>query len=238
MVADFFVSVITSAAVTAALVWLVKSWISERLKNAIKSEYDQKLETHKAQLKAQSDVEIERLRSQLNITGLEHGVRFSKLHEKRAEVIAETYALLKVVSFRLGDFVKIFESAGDSSREERRNAAAKAHEEFRSYYTAKLIFFPSATASKLEEINVQLVKIFNEFVFTVERSKGADKTANWIELFNRVNDEMPAALKELESEFRKLLGDESECSGWDGHAYKMDFGPFFVNTGTYKKLPF
>ena len=213
MVADFVVPVITSAGVSAALVWLAKSWISEQLKNAIKSEYDQKLETHKAQLKAQSDVEIERLRSQLNITGLEHGVRFSKLHEKRAEVIAETYALLKELSFRVSDFVKIFEPAGDSSRDERRDAAAKSHKEFHSYYTARLIFFPSATASKLEEINIQLVKIFNEFVFTVERSKGTDTTSNWIEVFNRVNDEIPIALKELESEFRKLLGDESESSG-------------------------
>lgn len=215
--ADFVLPVIASAGVSAvvsaALVWLAKSWISERLKNAIKSEYDQKLETHKAQLKAQSDVEIERLRSQLNITGLEHGVRFSKLHEKRAEVIAETYALLKELSFRVGDLVKIFELAGDSSRDERRNAAAKAHENFHSYYTAKLIFFPRATASKLEEINIQFVKNFNEFVFTVERSKGIDTTRNWIEIFNRVNDEIPVALKELESEFRKLLGDESEHSG-------------------------
>lgn len=217
IVADFILSLIASAGVSAgvsaALVWLAKSWISEKLKNAIKSEYDQKLETHKAQLKAQSDVEIERLRSQLNITGLEHSVRFSKLHEKRAEIIAETYALLKELSFRVSDLVKIFEPAGDSSRDERRDAAAKAHEKFRSYYSASLIFFPRATASKLEEINIQFVSNFNKFVLTVEGSKGTDTTDKWIEIFNRVNDEIPVALKELESEFRKLLGDESEHSG-------------------------
>ena len=208
--ADFVVPVITSSGVSAALVWLAKSWISEQLKNAIKSEYYQKLETHKAQLKAQSDVEIERLRSQLNITGLEHGVRFAKLHEKRAEVIAETYAFLKELSIRLSDYVKMFEPAGDLPRDERRDAAFKAHEIFHSYYTTRLIFFPRETASKLEEINLQLVKIFNEFVYTVDHSNGVGSTDNWIKLFNRVNDEIPIALKELESEFRKLLGDENE----------------------------
>ena len=57
---EFLLSVITSAGVGAAIgamaLWLGKSWISERLKQAIKSEYDEKIETHKSQLKAQSDV--------------------------------------------------------------------------------------------------------------------------------------------------------------------------------------
>ena len=75
MITDFAIQVITSASVSTALaallLWLTKSWISERLKNAIKNEYDQKLESHKAQLKAQSDVEIEKLRSQLSISATE-----------------------------------------------------------------------------------------------------------------------------------------------------------------------
>lgn len=37
-----------------------ESMDSERIKNAIKCEYDQKLETHKAHLKARSEVEIEK----------------------------------------------------------------------------------------------------------------------------------------------------------------------------------
>jgi hypothetical protein len=59
---DFLVQLLASATVSsalaAALVWLSRLWISERLKAAIKNEYDQYLETHKAQLNAQSDIEI------------------------------------------------------------------------------------------------------------------------------------------------------------------------------------
>ena len=62
MLTEFIIQVITSASVSVALsgllVWLTKSWISERLKHAIKAEYDEKLETHKAQLRAHSDVEL------------------------------------------------------------------------------------------------------------------------------------------------------------------------------------
>ncbi len=62
-------TVLSSAAVSAALsgllLWLFKSWISERLKNAIKFEYDQKLEIHKTELKSQSDLALEGIRAEL-----------------------------------------------------------------------------------------------------------------------------------------------------------------------------
>ena len=213
MFADFAVQIITSVTVSAVfaglLIWLTKSWISERLKNAIKSEYDQKLETHKAQLKAQSDIEIEKLRSQLNITATEHEVRFARLHERRAEVIAETYSLLKDLYLLLADYVKIFEPAGDKSKEERRSLAKAAHQAFRAYYTSRLVFFPKAAANKLEAIDFQLVQTFNEFVFGVEMAKETSTIKKWTEIFERVGSEIKTALSELEDEFRRLLGDES-----------------------------
>ncbi len=214
MVIDFIVQLIASAAVSVALsgllLWMIRSWLSERLKNAIKHEYEQKLETHKAQLKAQSDVELEKLRSQLNITATEHEVRFARLHEKRAEVIAETYSLLKELYTRLGDYVKIFEPAGDAPREQRREAVRTAFQNFRAYYVNRIIFFPKVTANKLEQIELQLVKTFNEFFFIVDRGKEFDSSINkWMEIFGRVQGEIKEALNELEDEFRRLLGDES-----------------------------
>ena len=71
---DLIISILSAATVstllTGALLWLTKSWISERLKNAIKHEYDEKLESHKAQLKAESDTTLERLKSQLQVAGI------------------------------------------------------------------------------------------------------------------------------------------------------------------------
>lgn len=56
---DLVVPVLSSAAVSAALtgalLWLFRTWISERLKNAIKFEYDQKLEEFSAELSRLSE---------------------------------------------------------------------------------------------------------------------------------------------------------------------------------------
>jgi hypothetical protein len=79
----------------------------------------------KSKLKSESDVEVERLRSQLSIAAAERQFRFSKLHEKRADAIAEVYALLKPFVSALADYVKILEPAGGPSREDRNRFDAR-----------------------------------------------------------------------------------------------------------------
>ena len=50
---------------SGVLIWLSKNWITERLKNAIKHEYDTKLELHKALLSVAISKEVETLKSRL-----------------------------------------------------------------------------------------------------------------------------------------------------------------------------
>jgi hypothetical protein len=67
------------------------------IKTALMSKLSQETEAFKARLKADADVEIERLKSSLQKIAVEHQVRFSKLHSERAEAIAELYKRLVIV---------------------------------------------------------------------------------------------------------------------------------------------
>ncbi len=213
MASDFIFTIITSASVcailTGLLLFLTKSWISERLKNALKSEYDQKLETYKAGLKAESDVAIENLKSRLSIAATEHQIRFLKLHETRAEVIAETYALLRDLYEKVADYVKIFEPAGDRPKEERRNDVVNSLNDLRAYYPKKQIFLPKNTAIKVRNIDVELMQATSQFVYGVELSKRTESTKTWMEIFERMNGEISTTMDELEDEFRELLGEKA-----------------------------
>ena len=212
---QFFIGIITSAAVsallTAALVWLAKSVISERLKNAIKSEYDQKLETHKAELKSTSDVAIEKLKSQLSVIAAQGNFKFTKLHEKRAESIAEIYALLADFYFALSEYTKVFEPAGGTPREERRDIAVKANISFIELYRKKKIFLPKSAAEKIDDFNHQLIFIYNQFFYGVDMTQMAsgDFANKWIVVNEKMSKTIKPALEELEHDFRVLLGDES-----------------------------
>lgn len=63
-------TIISSAGVStvllAALAWLFRKWISERLKASIRHEYDDRLEKLKAELKAQGDAQLTSMKSDLD----------------------------------------------------------------------------------------------------------------------------------------------------------------------------
>ena len=74
------------AGLQLGLAYLAKSLISQWLTKDI--------ESYKAKVKAAGDLTVEQTKAALAMTALEHQVRYSKLHERRAEVPAELYRLL------------------------------------------------------------------------------------------------------------------------------------------------
>jgi hypothetical protein len=185
--------------------------LSEKIKGQIKGEYDQKLETHKADLKRTSDVEIEKLRSQLNIAASQQNVRFSHLHEKRAEVIAEVYASLRIFIAAVAEYTSIVEFTGTPPRPEREKAAVDAANGFVKLYGEKKIYIPAATALKLDKIRGDLRTALVQFQIGIDRAgTSGGSTNNWIEISTKVKEIGETALVDLEADFRKLLGDDSE----------------------------
>ena len=170
---------------------------------------DQKLETHKAQLKAQGDIEIEKLKSELSIAAAQRQALFSNLHERRAEVITEVYAALKEALAAVSDYTKMLEPAGGASRDERRKAAVEAANAFAKMFDKKKIFIPESAAKKLDEINFELKQAFVQFVYGVDLNQDprSQPTKKWLEISTKVEKLSKVAITELERDFRILLGD-------------------------------
>lgn len=97
-------SLTLSGVLTAALIFLSKNWISERLKKSIEHEYAQKLVAYKSKLEAEQEILVERLRAshsrELAIQSLastsfteSHGAA----HERRLKAIETTWrAILRL----------------------------------------------------------------------------------------------------------------------------------------------
>lgn len=225
---DFLVTIISSAAVSAALgallIWLTKSWIGERLRNSIRAEYDTKLEshraqikaeydkqieTHKAQLKSQSDVELEKLKASLSIAAAERSTTFQRLHERRVEVIEKTYAGLRNLHSCVTEYVAIVEFGGTPTREERRKKTADAFYHFNPYFTQHQIFLPKRVADLIQQANNELLQMTNRFTFMVDMAKNTPNVDEWMKITDRLDKEFKAALVGLENELRQALGDKS-----------------------------
>lgn len=87
-------SATVSAALTAALVWLAKSWIGERIKGAIQHEYNEKLESYKAKLEVEHDRDLEKLKSELGDASAERNARRDYEYDARKKLYAEYEPLL------------------------------------------------------------------------------------------------------------------------------------------------
>ena len=79
-------AVLGNAAVLAVLGFLAKALLGQLLQRDILS--------FQFELKAKADSATEQLKSDLQIRTIEHQVRFSRLHEKRANVIADLNGLV------------------------------------------------------------------------------------------------------------------------------------------------
>lgn len=206
---EIIASVVSSVLVSGVVVWFSKTWISERLKNAIKNEYDQKLETHKAQLKAANDIELEKFRSRLNILATERQIEYSKLYEKRADAITEVYGLLNDVYTWIQEYTKVFVPAGDLPIEERRRKASEAYNKYIAVYHQKKIFIPAKTTDCIDALNNSFRQVFYDFFYGIDQKpKGEGNSDKWIEIFEKMNGPILKSMSDLENDFRSLLGEK------------------------------
>ncbi len=212
----FLLSFVTSGLASAAVVWLARTWISERIKNAIKHEYDAKLETHKAQLKSESDVSVERLKAQLQIAASERNTRFTKTFEVIAETVAETYKRLLALNDAVSSYLSIFGFQGDPSKADRRKIVADKMFEFVDYYRPRRLFLPPATTQRIDDLRKKLHMTTLEFKYGVEedgdtRRRRANPLAEndidtWMKAHDFMSTEVPTILALLEEAFRRVLG--------------------------------
>lgn len=88
---DLIITIISSATVSSALVailiWLSREWISTRIKSSIQYEYDQKLEVHKAQLKAENEVALLELKTAIEQEAALHTAAYASFSEGQKAVI-------------------------------------------------------------------------------------------------------------------------------------------------------
>lgn len=213
VITQVLTSSIVSSMFAVGVVWLFRTWISERLKSAIKHEYDEKLETHKAQLKAQTDIETERLRSQLNIAAHERQVRFADLHTKRAEVIAELYGLIVQAYWDTSSFVSPADWNGEPDKKQKYVTAMNAIADFFRFFDKNRIYLPEALCEQLESFVQKMRSEAIGFGVYVRYNDDAlpshaleKKHDAWTKAWEYFGKEIPMARAALEAELREILG--------------------------------
>jgi len=192
-----------NAALLVALAWIARSFGSQLLAKD--------LEKFKASLSTASSEASERLKHELQMVAHEHQVRFSKLHERRAEVIASLYALLVEAQWAGQSFVSVAEWAGEPPKQEKYTTAMNKFAEFFRAFDKNRIFLPEAVCQQLDEFLQGMrgrVIHFGVYVRTDDLAPDhviKEKYEVWSGASEYFNKELPAARKALEAELRAML---------------------------------
>lgn len=230
-------SLVSSSVLTVAVLWGARLWLSERLKRSIEHEYATRLESHKATLKAEMDFKmaeyqaklesenaqsLERMRADLQIAAIQRQLQYKHLQEREAEAIAETYENLSDLMAKGAAYVSIVESQSMGSKAERRERLAAALAKFRERFRLHRLYLPRALADSVQSFKNEIFTRTHKFANRVERDNhDHDVTELWAETDEYMQEEAPALFDQLESEFRRRLGQEepfASASGKSGGA--------------------
>ncbi|HET6489446.1 MAG TPA: hypothetical protein VFG28_06750 [Syntrophales bacterium] len=136
----------------------------------------------------------------------DHRIRFERLHKKRVDIVAETYARLRTLHYRVKKLVSIFEDVNDPSRNEWHKSAREAFVEFREYFEPRQIFLPEETVEQIHEVHGMLRVAFVRYDLSVSEHQGSPGIAVLAQAFDNISRKIPPLYESLEKEFRKLLG--------------------------------
>jgi hypothetical protein len=161
-------------------------------------------------------VEIERLKTSLQMVAIEHQIRFSKLHEKRAEVIAELYKRLVDVYLHGRQFVLTSENNPTPQQQAEFDKTGREVFDLSIFIEKHRIYLSDSVCALLDKFvsdagkSVNAAGIFGRFKNPTEHTL-LQSYAAFTKVYDDFGKAIPEARRVLEIEFRKMLGVEQDA---------------------------
>jgi len=192
-----------SAVLFAAMAWLTRSVINHFL--------SRDLEKFKLKLQEESQQELMRLQSSLQLVAFEHQIRFSQLHERRAKIIAELYSKVVELYRKVSTFVRLYKSLEEAKNKENIKDLWKAADEFQNYFDKHRIYFNKDTCTIIDSFNEALSQASSNLIVFIQNAPQITLTAKqiwdeWNKSMKLIEDTVPKIKESLERSFREILG--------------------------------
>lgn len=191
-----------SAAFFAAAAWLTRSLVTHFLSKDV--------EKFKAELSLQHTLAIERARSDFQRLLKEHEIKFERLHEERAERVAELYQHIVETNDAVDGCLKAFEEKPNKIRSDLAVEAIRRADQLAEYVTRNQIYFSRSLARELRELYTCLMDVGITYKMYCEDMRQNKDCSDFVNLLGEVQTDTRGALNTTEEEFRKLLGVEQD----------------------------
>jgi hypothetical protein len=155
--------------------------------------------------------DVEKFKGDLQLATIEHEIRFSKLHEKRAEMLAELYKLLVAATWETESFASPMEWDGEPNKQQKYQKAMNAITEYFRFFDQHRIYIPEELCASLEEFARKLrtptIRLGVYLKIDYPNAQTTEKMFEvWTQAWDSAQKDVPQLRRALEAEFRKLLG--------------------------------
>lgn len=206
MIETILLSAAFSTAVSALMVFLLRTWISERLKGSIKHEYDLALESHKDALAATNNANLEILRNDLSLRAKFMEIEKGWIHEHMAKAITELNLALHDFRDVVAEHVTMFQGADYKDRA-RFQPVRESHQKLLKVFRERRILLPDATVDAISGfIKILADKSVEFHVEVASPHLSQEKFEKWPEIDQFVSKEGEILHRKLESDMKILLG--------------------------------
>lgn len=172
------------------------------------------LERHKDALRHESERSLEALRHQLAMVAQENAVKTAELQSRRAQVIANIYAMLSDVEWEGSEFVGLVDHTmkGQAKGTVKFAEVSAKVEQFYRYFNGHRIYLPEDTCESIWLVMNGMVQATNTLKAGMIDRPPADRLDEnhleaLIEATNYFKEHHPAARKKLERDLRAMMGD-------------------------------
>jgi hypothetical protein len=192
---------------------LITLWLNEKVKGSVKNSFDKKLE----EIKKEHSKEISQFQTELNYLKSKENFKFTKLHEKRLEVLQNVYEHLNQHIYLLKYSVspiEVLNSEGKPVMD-----AEKLKKEYRTLHTLSydyikknFIFFSKDMEEQLRDFFNLSARIYtnNELLSIMSpriEASGIKIDYDSLDAKKIILESLVLLKKEIENKFRELLGE-------------------------------
>ena len=190
-----------NAALLAVLGWLAKSFLTHLL--------DKDVKRYELTLKAQTDLALERFKSEQQLRAAEHQVRFSRLHETRAELIAAFYkAVVEFERYFRVHAHPVNQLLTSDEGGKHSKAIGALYGNLETLYSDNRVFFNVDTCRLVDSLLEARVSVrdLNIAVPIRDSRDGSPMEAIRIPSWTGISAKITPVKADLETNFRQILG--------------------------------
>jgi len=155
--------------------------------------------------------DLEKFKANIEKEAFSYRVRYEKMHSERAEVTKELYKKIVKTYRTFHSYMCPLQTSGEPSQDEKGGEAVKIANNFTDYYEENRIFVDEELAKKIDKLSETFKQAWNEFeIYRLSKKNREFDLENWREAWKIISEQTPIIKKEIEDEFRKIIGIEDE----------------------------